>query len=114
MASSRTFQPHIVLVRSTIRALHGQDWRNALFGLMYAEVPAINTLESLYQCQEKPIIYGKLNQIRKRVGHDKFPLIPQTFYSGWRTMTFHTDLPLVMKVSTCHAGFGKMKIKRRV
>lgn len=47
-----------------------------------AHVPSINSLESIYYCLERPIMFAALKGIEMRVGHDKFPLINQNYYSG--------------------------------
>eukprot|EP01129_Flabellula_baltica_P015674 TRINITY_DN8068_c0_g1_i1.p1 TRINITY_DN8068_c0_g1~~TRINITY_DN8068_c0_g1_i1.p1 ORF type:complete len:380 (-),score=84.47 TRINITY_DN8068_c0_g1_i1:24-1043(-) len=107
----RTFSPQFLLVRSACFGVHGQNWRQILLGFMSAGLPCINTLESLYLCQEKPVIYGKLKEVQKRLGKACFPLIPATYYSDFTMMTFCDWYPTVVKVGTAHAGFGKMKIE---
>ena len=104
------FQPDLVLVRSAVRASAPIDHRNILLGFAFAGVPCVNTAESLYRCQEKPLVYAALRAVRDRLGKDRFPLIDQTYYPSWRSMTFPGDLPVIAKVSTVHAGLGKMKI----
>lgn len=112
MNSGRSYQPDFLLIRSACQGVHGQNWRNLLLGFMFCNVPAINTLESLYNCLEKPVIYSKLLKIHNQLG-DKFPLIPQTYYPSWQSMNFNTGFPLVGKVGTVHAGFGKMKLENQ-
>lgn len=58
------------------------DRRHVLYGLMMANVPAINSLMSEYMNLERPIMYGALKEIERRVGHDKFPLVPINYYSS--------------------------------
>jgi synapsin len=105
-----SYKPDFIIFRSAGRGIYGQDFRNVLYGLQHANVPSLNSLDSIYFCQEKPIIYGKLNTLRKKLGDERFPLIPQTYYGSWKAMSFHTDLPVVVKFGTCHSGFGKMRI----
>jgi len=105
------YAPHFLVVRSACRGIYQQDWRNILYGFMYCKLPSVNTLESLYWCQEKPLIYSRLNAIANKVGRENFPLISQTYYANWRAMSFHTGVPLVAKLGTCHSGFGKMRIQ---
>lgn len=51
-----------------------------------SDVPAMNSLDSIYMCSEKPIVYGKLKEIQKKLGgFDAFPLIPQIYYPNIRT-----------------------------
>ena len=104
------YTPDFILIRSAARGIYQQDYRNILYGFMYSRIPSINTFDSLYLCQEKPLIYSRLNQIMKNVGKDTFPLIPQTYYGNWQAMSFHCGVPLVVKLGTCHSGFGKMRI----
>jgi len=111
MEENRVCNPDMLLIRSACRGVIGQDWRNILYGFMHVGIPSINSLESLYICQEKPVIYGKLLALKKKLGSDNFPLIDQAYYSSWKTMTFASGFPLVAKVGTAHAGFGKMRIK---
>lgn len=77
----RTVQPDFLLIRSATRALHGQDWRNHLYGFLHSRVPSLNTLDSLFLCQDKPIVYGKLRELQKQLGRENFPLIDQSVIS---------------------------------
>ncbi|KAF0978277.1 hypothetical protein FDP41_002792 [Naegleria fowleri] len=115
----RTLIPHFVLVRNFPSALHTESYRNVLLGLMFANVPAMNSLDSIYMCSEKPIVYGKLKEIQKKLGgFDAFPLIPQIYYPNIRTCdwfeenekTLPQEFPVVCKIGTIHAGFGKQKL----
>ena len=104
MNTTRTLYPDFLLIRGACQGVHGQNWKNTLFGFMFANIPSVNSLESLYLCLEKPVIYSKLLKIHKEKG-DKFPLIPQTYYPDWKSMNFNTGFPLVGKLGTVHAGF---------
>lgn len=113
--------------------------KNQLIGLIAGCVPSLNSLDSLYLCLHKPVIYSKLLAVRKRLGFEAFPLVDQTYYSSWKSMNFSTGFPLVAKVKwavtffffyvpknksqtksqnfssspkfgTIHAGFGKIRI----
>jgi len=107
---NKSFSPDFLLVRGAARGIFNQDYRNLLYGFAFVGVPSVNSLESLYWCQEKPLIYSRLMKLKKKLGAANFPLIEQTYYPSWRTMTFTPTLPLVAKLGTVHAGFGKMKI----
>jgi len=109
-ARRRTMTPDFLLVRGALMGVYGQDYRNRLYAFMHSRVPSINSLESLYFCQHKPIIYGKLRAIQQRLGRDEFPLIEQACYADWKAMTFCSGFPVVAKLGTAHAGFGKMKL----
>jgi len=130
----RKIIPDFVLVRNFPSALHTESYRNVLLGLMFAskfwfvwldwlvvvtDVPAVNSLDSIYMCSEKPIIYGKLKAIQKKLGgEDQFPLIPQIYYPNIRSTdwfeenskTLPQKFPVVCKIGTVHAGFGKQKL----
>ena len=65
----RTFRADFVLVREEVRGVgSGSDWRNVLYGLMFAGVPSVNSLESIIMFGERPLAYGRLLQIRKELG----------------------------------------------
>lgn len=51
-----------------------------------------------YMCLERPLVYGALASIQKRLGKDKFPLIEQNYYSSFRDLLFTPDFPVVVKV----------------
>jgi len=106
----RIFHPDILLIRSACFGVYGQNWKNALIGFYSANIPSVNTMESLYLCQEKPILHSYLRKVQKKLGKENFPLIPSTYYSSWKCLTFSDGFPLVAKIGTAHAGFGKMKI----
>jgi hypothetical protein len=106
-----TVRPDFVIMRNQPRGpTPGSDRRNVLFGLMTARVPSINTLSSEYMNLERPIMYGALAEIEARVGHDRFPLLPQNFYSHPAQMIIAPPFPAIAKVSHAHAGMGKFKL----
>jgi len=106
-----TMKPDFVLVRSLCKgALPDQDYVNKLYGLKYAGVPAINSLDAAYLFLERPWVFGELLSIKRRVGADKFPLIDQNYYPNHREMIIGPQFPAVVKVGHAHAGYGKMKI----
>jgi len=104
-------QPDFVLVRQLVRGklTLDEDYTNVLYGLMYADLPAVNSLESVHRCLERPIVHAALNRIKLELGDDVFPLINQTYYSSQTTMLFTPNFPLVAKVGYAEAGYGKMK-----
>eukprot|EP00750_Incisomonas_marina_P013399 INCI17309.6.p1 GENE.INCI17309.6~~INCI17309.6.p1 ORF type:complete len:337 (+),score=59.68 INCI17309.6:165-1175(+) len=107
----RTFRADFVLVREEVRGVgSGSDWRNVLYGLMFAGVPSVNSLESIIMFGERPLAYGRLLQIRKELGPEKFPLIEQSYYSDFREMIIGPNFPAVVKVGHGQAGYGKMKL----
>jgi hypothetical protein len=61
-------------------------------------------------CLEKPAVYGALLGIQQRLGYKAFPLIEQYMYPSYKEMLMTPDYPVVVKMGTTHAGYGKMKI----
>jgi hypothetical protein len=82
----REFIPDFVLIRNFPSALHRTSYRNVLLGLMFCGIPAINSLQAVFNCSEKPVVYGALKKIQKELGgYEKFPLIPQIYYPNIQT-----------------------------
>ena len=55
------------------------------------------------------MIYNKLRELQRNLGGpEQLPLIPQTYFSSWKAMNFSTGFPMVGKLGTVHAGFGKV------
>jgi len=106
-----TIKPDFVLVRNEARgAVHTEDHKNALFGLMFAGIPAVNSLSSIYQFLERPIVQAELNKIQRRLGAEAFPLIPQSYFATHDAMMYGGEFPAVLKVGHAHAGMGKMRV----
>jgi hypothetical protein len=106
-----TIAPDFVLVRNEVRgATHTEDYRNALFGLMFAGVPAVNSLSSIYNFLERPLIQAELNKLQRHHGTEAFPVVEQSFFDGHNTMMYGGSFPAVLKVGHAHAGFGKMVV----
>lgn len=107
---SRSFAPDIVLVRKLVRGLTPRDYHtNALYGLMAAGVPAVNSLASIRHCLERPVLYSALYAISQRL-RDRFPLLPLTLATNTAHMAPPDAYPSVLKVSSAEAGFGKMRV----
>lgn len=93
-----TIQPDFVLVRNEVRgAIHTQDNRNALFGLMFAGIPCVNSLSSIYNFLERPIVQAELHRIQRALGTEKFPVIPQSYYSSYSNMIMAVHFLLLSK-----------------
>lgn len=109
--SKGTHQPDLVLIRSEVRGVtQEQDYRNLLFGLMYAGIPAVNSLESVYSFLERPVVFGELVKLRSRHGQEAFPIVQQSYFASHREMMYGDSYPAVMKLGHAHAGYGKMKV----
>ena len=110
-----TIRPDFVLVRNEARgATHQEDYRGALFGLMYAGIPAVNSLESIYSFLERPIVQGELHKLQRRLGSEAFPVIAQSYFSSHHAMMYGGAFPAVLKVGHAHAGQGKMRVPNHV
>jgi len=106
-----TIKPDFVLVRNEARgAVYTEDHRNALFGLMFAGLPAVNSLSSIYQFLERPIVQAELNKLQRLFGTDAFPVIPQSYFASHQAMMYGGGFPAVLKVGHAHAGLGKMRV----
>ncbi|KAL0480727.1 Syn2, partial [Acrasis kona] len=110
--NTRTFQPDFAIVRKLVIGLKSksEDYTVHLQGFLHAQVPAVNSFESVYMNLQRPFVHGALGKLRDRLGFENFPLIDQFMYSDARSMLFHPTPPLVLKVGTADAGYGKIKI----
>lgn len=109
MNKFRTLKPSIVLVRASVMTIN-YNQKNILYGLKFAGIPAVNSLESIYNFLERPWVFAELIKIRNKVGAENFPLIEQNYYSSYREMLITPQYPIVLKVGHAHAGFGKVKV----
>lgn len=107
--SARTCLPDFVLVRNEPRGAT-DDHRNALLGLIHAGVPSLNSLESILAMCERPVVHGALHAVSRRLGDERFPLIPQNYFASHREMLYSLPFPAVVKVGHGHAGAGKMRV----
>jgi len=116
------FKPDFLLVRQNLKDA-GEDHRNLLLGFRYGGLPSINSLESIYNFQDKPWVYSHLLQIQQKLGKEAFPLIDQTFYPNHKEMVElysnngHIDkiraqdkFPCVFKIGHAHGGLGKVRV----
>ena len=110
-AATIEFKPHFVIVRNQPRgAIPVTDCRNAMFGLMYANIPSINNWNAIYSNLERSIMFGGLKSIENKYGNKYFPLIDATYYSNYKRMIISPSMPAIIKMSHAHAGMGKIKV----
>jgi len=102
-------KPDFVLVRNEVTT-PSFDGKGRLSGLMFADLPAVNTLESIFLFTDRAAIMGKLHSLHRRMG-DAFPVVPQHFASSHRSLMYGYTFPAVVKVGSAHAGAGKMQIQ---
>ncbi|KAL6041769.1 Asparaginyl-tRNA synthetase, cytoplasmic (Asparagine--tRNA ligase) (AsnRS), variant 2 [Balamuthia mandrillaris] len=104
----------MVLVRQLVRGLTpAEDYTNALYGLMFSNVPSVNTLDSIHNALERPVVYRALQNLQKKLGAERFPLVPMSYYSHHSAMRFTPEFPLVAKVGSAEAGYGKMRFLKQ-
>eukprot|EP01063_Lacrimia_lanifica_P035676 TRINITY_DN6882_c0_g1_i1.p1 TRINITY_DN6882_c0_g1~~TRINITY_DN6882_c0_g1_i1.p1 ORF type:complete len:460 (+),score=164.74 TRINITY_DN6882_c0_g1_i1:48-1382(+) len=108
------FTPDFVLIREEVTTPTSKTGRNELLGLMYANVPSVNSLRSVLMFCDKPVVQGAMNAVAatKFAGReDAFPLIPQDFFPSGQAFFYGRGFPAVVKFGTAHAGYGKIRIK---
>jgi len=108
--TSGPFKPDFLLVRQNLRDA-GEDYRNLLLGFQYGGLPCINSLESIYNFQDKPWVHAHLLEVQRRLGPDTFPLIHQTYHPDHEHMEPPPAFPCVLKVGHAHGGLGKVKVE---
>jgi Synapsin, ATP binding domain/Synapsin, N-terminal domain len=64
----RIVQPDFALIRNFPNGLHGISYKNVLMALMFANVPSVNSLQSIFMCMHRPLVYAELLKIRNRLG----------------------------------------------
>lgn len=102
--------PDFVLIRNEVKT-PDFDGRNRLNGLMFGDVPSVNSLQSIMLFCERPAVQGQLHKLQRRLGKDVFPVVPQHFCSSYRALFYGYTFPAVVKIGSAHAGAGKMQIK---
>ncbi|XP_077285119.1 synapsin [Arctopsyche grandis] len=106
---TRCFRPDFVLVRQNLRDA-GEDYRSLLLGLKFGGVPSINSLNAIYNFQDKPWVFAHLLQLQRRLGKENFPLIEQTYFPNYADMVTVPRFPAVLKIGHAHGGVGKVKV----
>ena len=107
---SRTIKPHFVLIRSLSQFLNDSS-KNLLYAIQFCNIPTINSFRSIYGMLEKPVVFGELRKVQKRLSKQNisFPLVEPTYYPTYRSMIIAPSFPLVIKIGHHHAGYGKIK-----
>lgn len=101
-----------MLVRNYPRCVHENDYRSILLGLNYALLPSVNSLFSIYCATERALLNAELNRLARLHG-DAFPFIDSYFVDnlGEGQQKAPTKYPVVVKVGSSCAGYGKMLIR---
>jgi hypothetical protein len=77
---------------------------------MFANVPSVNSLHSIYCMLERPVVQAELNRLQQELGREQFRLVEQQYFASHREMMCSTPFPVVVKVGHAHAGYGKMRV----
>jgi glutathione synthase/RimK-type ligase-like ATP-grasp enzyme len=78
---------------------------------MFANVPSVNSLSSVYSFLERPVVQGELNRLQAELGPANFPVIQQQYFAGFQDMMYTNAFPCVVKLGHAHAGMGKMRVQ---
>eukprot|EP00759_Apiculatamorpha_spiralis_P048559 PhF_6_TR4382/c0_g1_i1/m.5912/K19941/SYN; synapsin len=81
---------------------------NKILGFLYGEIPAVNSLESIVMCSQRPVMMAALNRLRR--AHPSMRVIPEQFITSHRAFGYSQCYPGVVKFGSAHAGAGKMRI----
>jgi len=102
-------KPDFLLIRQDPRDA-GEDFKSVLLGFQYGQVRSINSLQSIYNFQDKPWVYAHLLGLQKKLGKENFPLIEQSFYQNHKEIVHKGSFPCVFKIGHAHGGLGKVKV----
>ncbi|KAL5284918.1 SYN3 family protein [Megaselia abdita] len=109
----RSFKPDFVLIRQPIK--NGNlDFTAILTGFAYCNLPTINSIQSIYQFQDKSWSFARLIQLQKRLGRDSFNLIDQSFYTNTNDLISWSKFPCVVKIGTCHGGAAMIRFENQM
>jgi len=108
--SVNLLKPDFLLIRQDPRDA-GEDFKSALLGFQYGQVPSINSLESVYNFQDKPWVYAHLLALQKKLGKENFPLMEQSFFQNHKDIVWGGGFPCVFKIGHAHGGLGKVKVE---
>eukprot|EP01105_Mastigella_eilhardi_P009894 TRINITY_DN231_c0_g1_i2.p1 TRINITY_DN231_c0_g1~~TRINITY_DN231_c0_g1_i2.p1 ORF type:complete len:237 (+),score=66.47 TRINITY_DN231_c0_g1_i2:385-1095(+) len=93
-------------------------------GFMFADVPCVNNLMSIFLDMQRPLVYSEVRKVAeaiktraKREGQDTSNLlsvVPMQYFGNQGDVLGYQeiqqvplDFPCVVKVGSCHAGYGK-------
>ena len=108
-----TVKPDFLVIRNQPRGpTPATDNRNALYALVAAGIPAVNSLQSCMLDLERASMVGEMLRLQRLAPSPAhFPVIPISFYSHCMRMPMYdSGFPAILKVSHAHAGMGKVKI----
>ena len=112
-SKARRCSPDFVVIRNFPTDIHGDDFKNLLFGFMFSNVPSINNWNSIFYAMHRPLVYAELNKLKSDI-----PLIPMTYHPNFTPRTDDllsckgkVEYPKVIKVASTHSGYGKIRVR---
>lgn len=104
----RRVQPNLVIIRNVVTGPKvSRNFKNVLYGFLYANIPCINSAESISLLSERAIMFSKLLQLRHQ-NPQLFSLVPQDYFSDYDMLhDSPPEFPCVLKVGSAHAGYSK-------
>jgi len=120
----RTIKPDFVLIRNFPLDSHGDTFKSQLMGLMFGQLHATNSLESVFMSMDRALQYTELMKARNRLPQDQtFGLVPMYYFSNEKIRLNVPEspidkpsfpkFPMVVKVGNGHAGRGKVKLNNQ-
>ncbi|KAK7078530.1 Asparaginyl-tRNA synthetase, cytoplasmic (Asparagine--tRNA ligase) (AsnRS) [Halocaridina rubra] len=110
LKDSKSFKPDFVLIRQNLKDA-GENHKNILLALKFGGVPSINSINAIYNFQDKPWVFAHLLEIQKRLGKENFPLIDQNYFPNHKEMLSAPRYPCVFKIGHAHGGLGKVRVE---
>jgi len=116
----RIVKPDFVLFRNFPTDSHGDNFKNQVLGFKMCNIPAVNTVNSVYMGMERVYVYSELKRIQEKIGKENFDVVDCYYYSNQKIVLNvpsplepeqATPFPLVCKVGTGHEGKGKIRIR---
>jgi hypothetical protein len=110
----RSMVPDFMLVRNFVLGIHGQNWINTLMALRIGNVESVNSLNSIFFSTQRAMMIAEMRRVQAKLkSHNvEFPIIPIKYFPNTRQHIVCDSYPMVCKVGTSHAGYGKMRFKR--
>mmetsp|Transcript_42712 Transcript_42712/g.70466 ORF Transcript_42712/g.70466 Transcript_42712/m.70466 type:complete len:366 (+) Transcript_42712:23-1120(+) len=112
-SKARQISPDFVLIRNFPTDIHGNDFKNLLFGFMFSGVPSMNNWNAIFYGMHRPLVHAALCQLSCDL-----PLVPMTYHPNFtaRTDALLSDkgnvpYPKVIKVASTHSGYGKIRVR---
>eukprot|EP01126_Amoeba_proteus_P005007 TRINITY_DN1164_c0_g2_i12.p1 TRINITY_DN1164_c0_g2~~TRINITY_DN1164_c0_g2_i12.p1 ORF type:complete len:101 (-),score=13.92 TRINITY_DN1164_c0_g2_i12:1063-1365(-) len=70
-AKERTVRPDFVLVRNFPLDSHGDTFKSQLLGLMFTDLPSVNSLQSIFLSMDRALQYAALLKVQKNLPEEK-------------------------------------------